>query len=686
MTKKLLLRDKHDQSPDRTALKPARKDNDAFCSFLSTSTIRGNLLRLVAVCMLPGLLSTALLLKYFHQREHAKLEQNLLQTARALGQAVDRELIIAKTATAILSEGPFFANEDLAMAYKRAHDLVNMRVGDTMVLSNRDGQQVFNTLNSLDGGPLPSYGNPAQLARILQTGQPDISNIFMGAVSGRPLISVGAPVRQDGKIKYILSAGILPARFEKILTEQHLPAGYIAAVLDSQGVIIARNSLSEKFVGHQTTPGILQRILEMNEGIVEAQTSDGILSYVALSRLPSAGWWVGIAAPKSALMADMQTLLLYLGLAIAALLLTGIAFARVLGQRIAHTVHALVAPALALGSGQPAAVPCLPIKEADEVAQALNAASRLISHRTAERDRAFDSVRLAQSVMDTTQETIVVTDLDCNILMVNPAFIAVTEYSDEELMGRSIRLLQSGRHERSFYQQMWLTILESGGWQGAIWNRRKSGDIYQEWLVISTVRDAQGQPTHYVGISLDMARMNHVETHMEHLAHHDALTDLPNRLLLHSRLEHTLERAHRDGTRCAVLYADLDHFKPVNDTWGHAAGDELLQQVVARMKERLREVDTLARLGGDEFVVVLDSMASEEEATGVAQELIDRLCAPFLLNGGPTVHIGASIGISLFPEHGDSVKTLIQKADRALYAAKEAGRGKWRIYQPDESA
>ncbi|MFZ2855609.1 MAG: diguanylate cyclase [Rhodocyclaceae bacterium] len=652
-------------------------------AFFSAATIRANLLWLVAACMLPGLLGAAFLLEYVYQRERGELEQNLLQTARALGQAVDRELAIARTATELLSGGPFFVNEDLALAHQRASDLVSMQVSSTMVLGNRAGQQVFNTRKPF-GTPLPDYGNPEQLRRVFESGQPDVSNIFAGAVTRSPVISVAVPVRQGGKIKYVLSAGLLPERFEKILTAQHLRAGQIAAILDGNGTIIARNLLSEKYVGQRTTPAILQRMQEADEGIVEAATSDGVPSYIALSRLPG-GWWVGVAAPKSRLLGEMRTIVSYLGLGILALLVAGILVARILGRRIANSVHALVAPALALGSGQPAAAPSLPIKETDEVARALNAASDLISQRTVERDRAFDSIRLAQSVFDNTQESIVVTDLSCNILVVNPAFSAVTEYSAEEAVGRHMSLVQSGRHDRSFYQQMWQSIRSSGGWQGAIWNRRKSGDIYQEWLVVSTARDAQGQPAQYVGIGLDMARMNHVETHMEYLAHHDALTDLPNRLLLHSRLEHTLERAHRDGSRCAVLYVDLDRFKQVNDSWGHAAGDELLQQAVERMGERLREVDTLARLGGDEFIVVLDSIASAEGASGVAQALIEGLCTPFHLRGGQIVRIGGSIGISLFPEHGDSASVLIENADSALYQAKEACRGNWRIYQPAES-
>lgn len=293
-----------------------------------------------------------------------------------------------------------------------------------------------------------------------------------------------------------------------------------------------------------------------------------------------------------------------------------------------------------------------------------------------------EKLRLAEAVVHNTQEAVVVTDLDCRILAVNPAFSIVTEYAEEELIGQHIRIVKSGKHDSAFYQEMWHSITHYGNWQGAIWNRRKSGDIYQEWLTINTVHDEAGHPIQYIGISLDISRSAHVETHMEYMAHHDALTGLPNRLLLHSRLEHTLERAKRDARLCAVLFLDLDRFKVVNDTLGHAAGDELLKLAAARMKERLRDIDTLARFGGDEFVMVLDGIDTPAEAGAVAQALIERLRAPFELRPGVSVHIGTSVGIALFPEHGHEAHALIHLADTALYAAKQAGKGRWMVYVP----
>ncbi|NTV71106.1 MAG: diguanylate cyclase [Azonexaceae bacterium] len=288
-------------------------------------------------------------------------------------------------------------------------------------------------------------------------------------------------------------------------------------------------------------------------------------------------------------------------------------------------------------------------------------------------------LHIANTVFQSTQEAIVVTDIDCRIVAVNPAFETATEYSEQEVLGRHMRLLRSGRHDVFFYHRMWDAILTTGEWQGAIWNRRKSGEIYHEWLSISTVRDRDGKPVQYVGITTDMGRMNHVETAVERLAHYDALTGLPNRLLLNSRIQKTWERAHRDGKPFAVMFLDLDGFKTVNDTLGHPVGDELLKVVATRLRENMRETDTIARLGGDEFLIVLEDVG-RDDIVAVAEQLIERISAPIDLGLAEPVCVGLSLGWSHYPEHADNVPALIRQADEALYQVKRSGRGAWREY------
>jgi len=298
-----------------------------------------------------------------------------------------------------------------------------------------------------------------------------------------------------------------------------------------------------------------------------------------------------------------------------------------------------------------------------------------------------ERLRLIFAAFNSTHEGVAITDLQANILVMNPAFTVITEYTEAEAIGCNLSILNSGCQDAAFYQQMWRSLAETGGWQGEIWNRRKSGDVYPEWLSISAILDNAGSPTHYIGVFTDISRISHVETHLEHLAHHDALTELPNRLLLVSRLKHSLERAHRNSGRVAVLFLDLDRFKAVNDTLGHQAGDELLRTVASRLRERLRDIDTLARLGGDEFIVVLDDLPDgSTDAANVARMLIDRLHVPFMLGEGEKkneVSIGSSVGIAIFPTDGGDADTLIDRADEALYRAKALGRGRYCFYQDE---
>jgi len=294
--------------------------------------------------------------------------------------------------------------------------------------------------------------------------------------------------------------------------------------------------------------------------------------------------------------------------------------------------------------------------------------------------RARDRLRIQALVFHNAQEGIVVTNERCEIVEANPAFERITEYGLDEIRGRHMRFIQSGRHDKRFYQYMWDAILSTGGWQGEIWNRRKSGEIYLEWISISAVHDDAGRIVNFIGTSVDLSRINHAKSELERLAHHDALTGVPNRLFMMSRLKHAIERALRNKTHGAVLFVDLDGFKIVNDTHGHPVGDELLKRVAARLKSRLRDVDTVARLGGDEFVVILEEVSGARNAAAVAQAIIDHLGVPFEVAAEGETSIGASVGIALFPGDGVDPALIVQRADEALYLAKNAGRGTFRFF------
>ncbi|MDR5898352.1 EAL domain-containing protein [Halomonas vilamensis] len=291
-------------------------------------------------------------------------------------------------------------------------------------------------------------------------------------------------------------------------------------------------------------------------------------------------------------------------------------------------------------------------------------------------------LQLAERVIDSSLEGIVITDSSTRIEFINPAFTHMTGYALEDVVGKTPRVLSSGRQDDAFYQQMWDTLKTHGYWRGEVWNRKKTGELYLELLTITAITNDEGETQHYAGLFTDITHIRENEQQIRHLAYYDVLTRLPNRRLLEDRITLAIRHAHRSGEPLAVIFIDLDHFKQVNDTLGHAIGDELLLQTSARMQEKLREDDTLARLGGDEFIALLPGISDFSEATRIAQRLIDTVSAPYCINNH-TFRIGCSLGVSLYPDDGDNSEILIQNADAAMYRAKKEGRNTYRLYRSE---
>ncbi len=299
--------------------------------------------------------------------------------------------------------------------------------------------------------------------------------------------------------------------------------------------------------------------------------------------------------------------------------------------------------------------------------------------------RADAEMRLSATVFDTSSEAIMVTDPENRILAVNRAFSDVTGYVREEVLGRNPSFMNSGRHSEEFFQSMWKSLAETGKWRDEIWNRRKNGEIYPEWMSISVVKDRQQRVTHYVSIFTDITERKEAEERVRHLAHYDALTDLPNRTLFNDRLTQALIQAERDGTSAAVMFIDLDRFKNINDTLGHSVGDLLLQNVAIRLTNCMRQGDSVSRQGGDEFVVLLPEINHAKDAALVAQKILESIAQPFEISGHE-LHASCSIGISFYPIDGDDGETLMKNADTAMYRAKEAGRNNYQFYLADMNA
>jgi diguanylate cyclase (GGDEF)-like protein/PAS domain S-box-containing protein len=303
-----------------------------------------------------------------------------------------------------------------------------------------------------------------------------------------------------------------------------------------------------------------------------------------------------------------------------------------------------------------------------------------------ERRQAEEKLRLSATVLEHIADGVMVIDVHGRIVATNPAYTQITGYTESEALGKQSGLTRadlasSAGREPAFYDSLWRGLADTGFWRGEIWSTRKNGEVYLEWLTVSAVRDDDELVSHYVCVFSDITKLKESQEKLDHLAHHDPLTGLPNRLLFHDRLQHAMVRAARGNEQLAVIFIDLDRFKNVNDTLGHHVGDELLKQIAHVLSGCLRDGDTLARLGGDEFIVLLEDIDGERGARLVAEKLMRLFEQPVLVSSYE-LFVTGSVGISLFPQDASDLNVLIRNADVAMYQAKARGRNGYAFYAP----
>lgn len=299
-------------------------------------------------------------------------------------------------------------------------------------------------------------------------------------------------------------------------------------------------------------------------------------------------------------------------------------------------------------------------------------------------EQANERLQLFAKMFENSGEAILITDAAKNILTVNPAFEQITEYSLTEVAGQNPGMLSSGKQDAAFYQQMWTSISEKGSWSGEIWNRRKSGEIYPEWLSIGAVKNSKGQVINYISLFSDITKRKEAEQRIQFMAHYDSLTQLPNRALFSDLLYHAMLVAHRGKAKVGLMFLDLDKFKSINDTLGHLAGDQLLKSVALRLKSCVRESDTVCRQGGDEFMILLEEIKSAEDMEQIAQKIKREMSVPHQLGSVEKI-VSFSIGGAIYPDDADSEEKLTKCADQAMYIAKESGRNNFKLYRAEQS-
>ncbi len=287
---------------------------------------------------------------------------------------------------------------------------------------------------------------------------------------------------------------------------------------------------------------------------------------------------------------------------------------------------------------------------------------------------------LALKLVENASEGILITKKNGTIVYANNAFLQMSGYSFEEALGQTPRILQSGKHDREFYRDMWDSLSFYGAWQGEVWNRRKDGNVYPQRMAITKLEDPTHQDeVYYASMVHDLTKVKHNEEELLHRAYHDPLTKLPNRHLFMDRLEQVVNRAGRKRAKFAVMFIDLDNFKHINDSLGHDVGDMLLKEISRRLVHCARDVDTVSRIGGDEFTIILEGVEKEEEIGIVASRVQERLAEPYSL-GGNELYVTVSIGIAIYPENGETAVNLLKNADLAMYHVKETGRNNFHYF------
>jgi diguanylate cyclase (GGDEF)-like protein/PAS domain S-box-containing protein len=629
---------------------------------------------LFSAALVPGAFAASILFHEIYKTEREQLEQGALQTARALALGLERDLATMSGKLEVLATSAAIVTGDLAMFYREAGEvLATERFADAIILVDPSGQEVIDTLRPF-GVPLRPTRHPETLGPTFAQASRTVSNLDAEG-DGTPSVVLCVPVMRNGAVVYALDMRIPSERLSAILIEQRLPDGWVASLLDSRGRIVARSEKASETVGQQVTPDLAAAMAQSAEGALAIRSVEGVPSFVAFSRTAFSNWTIAVGMTRDVLYRSLDLRLILAGLAIVAFLAGGALLAWTFSRGVRESLQSLEAVTAAAMRGDLDAT--APRRGPREVAQL---AARFNDMQQARKD-AEAQLRLSASVFSAADEGIVIVDHDGRFVDVNAAFTAITGYERSEVIGRDWRMLQSRRHGPEFVDAMWREMTRTGHWQGVLWNRRKDKTVFAAHATLSTVKDRHGAITHYVALFSDITEAQRRQEEVERFAYYDPLTRLPNRRLLSDRIGQALSQAERHGRLVAVCYVDLDGFKPINDTYGHRVGDQVLLDVAHRLQGVVRSSDTVSRVGGDEFVLLLVDLASENESEPVLARASEAIGVPFAVGHDQAATLSASIGVAFFPGDGSDPDMLMRHADQAMYAAKRKGAHRTERYR-----
>jgi len=651
---------------------------------MSASSIRTHLLLLVLAVSIPLVAAVGLGIYFDMQQTIAHTKTSLRTLASTMVSNTGGKIANAHQVLERLAARPLFRQVDPNNCDGALKDLHSLNPGYANIgYSDMEGRVICSAIPQPGGKPV-NIGKTPWFQKFIKARRFTVGEPFYGPISHKWVSVLSMPIWNERQ--EMVGAIHLPldlAAYDPNIPAQFLSAKSRYGFFSEDGTMIWRNLDPEGLIGTRPKGDAARRIVEVRDGEFESRTKEGVTRYFSVVSMPEIGWIAYVGVPATEIYAAArQRAITATGIALVAFVLL-VLFAIAIARRIARPVAELERAARAVhggDSGVRAAVGGP--REVAAVAQEFNAMLEA-------QQRSVEQLSIAAAAFES-QQGMIITDANSVILKVNRAFTETTGYTAEEAIGQTPRMLKSGRHDTAFFAEMWESIKRTGGWQGEIWDRRKNGEIFPNWLTITAVKSDNGTVTHYVGTHTDITARKVAEDEIRHLAFYDPLTRLPNRRLLLDRLGHALASSARSGRGGGLLFIDLDNFKTLNDTLGHDKGDLLLQQVAQRLTTCVREGDTVARLGGDEFVVMLEDLSGNpEEAAAQVEAVGEKILATLNQNyllAGHEHHSTPSIGVTLFSGHQNSIEELLKQADLAMYQSKTAGRNTLRFFDPEMQA
>jgi diguanylate cyclase (GGDEF)-like protein/PAS domain S-box-containing protein len=606
--------------------------------------------------------------------------QTVEHVANSLDEAVGLR-IKALADAAQLIDPAWMSRPDRLHGFMATHLPLHRFFDTGLVVVSREGVSLAD-LPNLAGRERTDHSQADYFREVMAGGMPAVGKPVLDRITRKPSLTIAVPIRNTGHevIGVLLGSNQIvdgDLLSEKFSIRRHA-SGELHVISIKDGMVVSSTDANRIMQPDpEAAAGRAGNLREGSGMVVDAQ---GIESLRSAKLVPSTSWLVVATLPAAIALEPVKSLQrqIYKDAAIASVAIALLLWLFLQRQLSPLSRSARIIDAMA--DGREPLRP-LPLEGSREIRRLLDSFNKLQEHiqqqQQSLRERE-EQIRLAASVFEGTSEAILITSPENRVVSVNRAFCKMTGYAEDELIGGNPRLLQSGRHDRAFYQEMWTRLTESGQWQGEIWNRRKNGEIYPERLSISTLRDKAGQVLNYIAIAADITRQKQAEAVIWQQANYDLLTNLPNRRLLQERMRQALDKAARDGLSLAVLHVDLDHFNEINDTLGHGYGDRMLTEAGTRISSCVAtDADSVAHLGGDEFVVVLAPVADcASQAERVAEKILQTAAEPFFLDG-ETIFISASIGITLFPDDADDIDDLLVSANQAKQLAKIEGRNRY---------